>query len=89
MFRNIRAKLQNWKDAENRKPLLVRGARQVGKSYSISEFGKKHFEGDVHILNFEKYPEAHAIFEQNFDVNRIISELELFLNARIVAGEDL
>lgn len=89
MFRNISADLKKWKDAENRKPLLVRGARQVGKSYSISEFGKKHFEGDVHILNFEKYPEVHAIFEQNFDTNRIIGELELFLNARIVAGEDL
>ncbi len=54
MQRNITAKLLAWKDQYNRKPLIVRGARQVGKSWSISAFGKEFFEGKLHVINLEK-----------------------------------
>jgi hypothetical protein len=89
MERKIIQNLIQWKINANRKPLLIRGARQVGKTYTILEFGQLHFNGNVHLLNFEKNPEFHAIFEQNLDSNRILSELELVVNKKIVPGEDL
>lgn len=90
MERTITKELIDWKTNNRlRKPLLVRGARQVGKSYSIIDFGKKHFNGNVHIVNFERNPEYSKIFDLNLDVQRIISELELLLNKPIQAGEDL
>ena len=81
--------LAAWKDSPRRKPLVLRGARQVGKTYSIVEFGKTHFKGNVHILNFEKNPDIHSIFNQNLDSVRILSELELILNKHIKSGIDL
>lgn len=89
MKRNITKLLVEWQNNTNRKPLLVRGARQVGKTFSIVEFGKAHFKGNVHILNFEKNPEVHSIFEQNLDSLRILAELELILNKNIESGHDL
>ncbi|MCK5211028.1 MAG: ATP-binding protein, partial [Cyclobacteriaceae bacterium] len=82
-------RLVEWQNKANRKPLLIRGARQVGKTYSIVEFGKTHFKGNVHILNFEKNPDIHSIFNQNLDSVRILSELELILNKHIKSGIDL
>jgi len=81
--------LSEWKDQKNRKPLILRGARQVGKTWIINDFGKNHFKGKIHQVNFEKRPDWHAIFNLNFDVKRILSELEIVLNARIIAGQDL
>lgn len=89
MERKITKKFIAWKNKIDFKPLLVRGARQVGKSFSIIDFGKKYFNGNLHIINLEKNPELHSIFDFNLDSNRIISELELSLNKRIVHGEDL
>lgn len=89
MKRRITDKLINWMNDPRRKPLLVRGARQVGKTFSIMEFGRKHYAGDLHVLNFEKNPELNLIFDQNLDPKRILSELELFLNKRIRPGRDL
>ncbi len=54
MKRNITAKFLAWKNKHNRKPLIVRGARQVGKSWSITDFGKNHFKGQLHLVNLEK-----------------------------------
>ncbi len=51
--------------------------------------GTKNFEGDLHVLNFEKNQELNLIFDQNLDTKRILSELELFLNKRIRPGRDL
>ncbi len=89
MQRLINKELLEWKDKSKRKPLILRGARQVGKSYTVNEFGKQYFEGKVHIVNFEKQPDWHLIFEKNFDTLRIISELEIILNNRITPGKDL
>ncbi len=89
MKRLITQKLLAWKDQSNRKPLIIRGARQVGKSYTITDFGKQHFEGEVHIVNLEKQPDWQQIFDRDFDIIRIISELEIVLNKRIIEGEDL
>jgi uncharacterized protein len=89
MERNITKKLISWKNSTTRKPLIIRGARQVGKTYTVLDFGKNHFDGNIHHFNFEKFPELHSIFEQNLDSNRIISEMELASGKKIVHGTDL
>lgn len=81
--------LETWKDSIGRKPLIIRGARQVGKSYAVTSFGKKSFNGRIHIVDFEKHPDWHGIFERNLDPHRIVSELEILLNEKISAGTDL
>lgn len=62
-------------ESPGRKPLLIRGARQVGKTWAISDFGKKHFPGRVHSFNFEKNPGLNQIFEVNLDPTRILNGL--------------
>ena len=89
MKRNITDFFIKWKSHPRRKPLLVRGARQVGKSYSITHFGKTHFDGELHIVNLEKQLNWHKIFEEDLDAVRILHELEILLNARIEPGRDL
>jgi len=89
MQRDITNLFVQWKERLDRKPLIVRGARQTGKSYSITDFGKTQFKGNTHIINYEKRPDYSKIFDLNFDITRIIPELEVLLNSRIVPGEDL
>lgn len=89
MYREILIQLDKWRQDPRHKPLLVRGARQVGKTWSVMDFGKTKFQGRVHQFNFEKNPELNRIFDENLDVLRIIPELELAGKNRIVPGEDL
>jgi uncharacterized protein len=89
MKRFITDKLVTWKSESKRKPLILRGARQVGKSYTVNDFGTRHFNGRIYTVNFEKHPEWHNIFNLNLDVRRIISELEIALNVSIETGKDL
>jgi len=89
MKRNFTKKLNNWKASPNRKPLIVRGARQVGKTYSIKQFGQQSFAGKIHIVDFEKHPDWLGIFEKDLDTKRILGELEILLNAKITPGKDL
>ena len=90
MERIIIKKLLAWKNNKiNRKPLILRGARQVGKSYSVINFGKNYFKGKTHIINLERNPEFHNIFKKNFDLKRIISEIEIILNEKINLKTDL
>ena len=78
-----------WKDKSTRKPLIVNGARQVGKSWLIRHFGLTNFKGKLIEINLEKSKNLHVIFQADFDVKRIIFELNLALNTSIVLGEDL
>ena len=89
MKRFIEQDLILWQQSEFRKPLIVRGARQVGKTFSIIEFGKNHFKGQVHLVDLEKRIDIHPIFEKNLDVKRIVAELELFLYTTITPGQNL
>lgn len=89
MKRSIDEKLVAWKNNPSRKPMLLRGARQVGKTYSVMEFTRTHFKGNNHCINFEKNPEFCSIFDQNLDSRRILSELELALGKKIAPGIDL
>jgi len=67
----------------------MRGARQVGKTYLVKQFGQDDFKGNFHMVDFEKNPDWQTIFDKNLDPRRIISELEILLNASIKPGSDL
>ncbi len=82
-------KLRTWQQAAQRKPLIVRGARQVGKTHLIRSFGQSCFRGNIHTVNLERHPEWHTLFEQNLDPERILKDLEILLNVRITSGRDL
>jgi len=89
MDRFITQKLLDWKKRPRRKPLILRGARQVGKTHTVLEFGREYFKGRVHLVDLEKHPDWHRIFEKNLVAKRILSELEILVNARITPGADL
>lgn len=89
MNRFVTRKLLTWKNQERRKPLILRGARQVGKTWSVIDFGRNHFEGTLHVVDLEKRPDWHRLFEGNLVAARVLSELEILLNARISPGRDL
>ena len=61
MYRKIMGFLEAWKESEHRKPLILQGARQVGKTYSILEFGRTHYE-NVAYFNFETNPKLNKTF---------------------------
>lgn len=76
MKRNIINDLAKWKERSNRKPLIIQGARQVGKTWVMKEFGKRFFENFIYI-NFESSVRLQQIFQNDFDMQRIISVLEI------------
>lgn len=75
-------KLIEWKNDKDKKPLILQGARQVGKTYLIKQFAKSEFQNLIYI-NFEQNQDAHLIFEKNLDPNNIIFSLELYFNIKI------
>jgi uncharacterized protein len=89
MFREKINELVAWKIKQNRKPLILNGARQVGKSWLVQKFGEEYFDRKVITLNFEKRKDLHIIFKTNFDINRILSELEIALGLKIDIINDL
>jgi uncharacterized protein len=88
MRRDILEKLMGWKDSPSRKPLIIRGARQVGKTYSVKEFGKEHFSNVV-VLDFERERSLAPIFEKDLDPLKMIFDLEIHTGSRIIPGETL
>ena len=89
MDRLITLKLLDWENRKHHKPLVLRGARQVGKTWSILDFWMLNFAGSIHLVDLEKHPDWHGIFDRNLETSRILSELEVLLNASIVPGRDL
>ena len=88
MKRKISNQFVVWKNKNGRMPLIVNGARQIGKTFSINEFGKKEFSNIVYI-NLETNPNISLIFEGDISPLRIITLLESATNQRIIAGETL
>lgn len=88
MRRFIEERLMEWKDSSRRKPLIVRGARQVGKTYSIQKFGRASFD-NLHTVDLEKDRNLHGVFKDDLNPSRILSELEIFLNEKITPGASL
>ena len=86
MYREILEDLKEWKDNPGRKPLLLTGVRQCGKTYIIEEFARENFKSYVRI-NFEESEKLSSIFDYDFDVRRIVAELERNCRTKIVPGE--
>ena len=87
MKRDIIQYLREWKNRTERNPLIVRGARQVGKTYIIEEFAKSDFKNCLKI-NMEEKPELKKVFFDN-DVRRILTELSILMNVDVIAGDTL
>jgi uncharacterized protein len=88
MRRIISQKLQKWQLTKGRKPLILYGARQIGKTYILKDFAKHNFP-KYHYLNFEEDPQLLKFFEQDLKVDRIIKELSLYLSQSINIKTDL
>ena len=82
MQRTELLRLQEWKQQPNRKPMIIRGARQVGKTWLMKDFGASAYARTVY-LNFESTPRLKTIFAPDFDINRIIRSLAIETGAAI------
>lgn len=88
MKRKIMAELMRWHDKANRMPLLVNGARQVGKTYTLKEFGNANYL-NVAYFNLENNARARSLFEENLDANTLIQNMESLTGERIKPGQTL
>lgn len=80
--------LVRWKESKYRKPLILKGVRQVGKTWLLKEFGKRYYANTAY-FNFDEHPEYKQFFETTKDVNRILQNLMLVGSQKITAGETL
>lgn len=76
MYRNKIEELVQWKNSKNRKPLIIRGARQVGKTWLMQEFGKSYYEKCAYI-NFDSNNRMEELFSTDFNIERIIQGLKI------------
>lgn len=81
-------KLVHWKEDVNRKPLILKGARQVGKTWLMQEFGRRHYQNTVY-YNFDEEDELKSIFESNKNPKRIIELLSMISSEKILPGDTL
>ena len=82
MQRLFEKRLFDWKKSGMKKPLMVVGARQIGKTYTVEKFAKENFEEYLY-FNLEKNIDVRNIFEKSIDDERIISDIELYLGKKI------
>ncbi len=76
MERDLFIKLEKWKNKKKRKPLIIQGARQVGKTWIMKEFGARYFKDTVYI-NFDNNEKIKAVFDEDYDIPRIISAIKI------------
>ena len=88
MERKLMDRLRAWKENPSRMPLLLDGARQVGKTYTALTFGKEQYKNTVY-FNMEDSSEIQAIFERDFNIGRLIRELSVKAGATIFPGDTL
>lgn len=88
MKREAMRVLMDWKSKAGRKPMIIRGARQVGKTWLMKEFGRQAFANVVY-LNFEQNPMLRTLFDSDFSIPRIIEGLELISGQRIAPNQTL
>ena len=86
--RRVETELKAWKESKTRKPLILRGARQTGKTKLLKHFGATKYESCVYI-NLEDTPKAREIFEADLNIPRIISALEQVTGSKILPGKTL
>ncbi len=88
MERTATNRLKQWQISRNRKPLVIEGARQVGKTWLVKEFGKRCYS-KVAYVNFESQKYLQSLFEQNFDTQRIITTINAATGVTCTAGDTL
>lgn len=88
MRRNALELLKRWKTSEDRKPMVLKGARQIGKTWLMKEFGQSCYQHTVY-FNFDEEDELKSIFETNKNPQRIIELLSLIAGEKILPGETL
>jgi len=88
MERTLYSDLRKWKNSKVRKPLLLQGARQVGKTYLVSQFGKSEYSDFVY-LNFEQNPLAHELFKDNLDSRVIVDKISLYFGRKVNPDDTL
>ena len=88
MYRKIMNYLEVWKESKHRKPLILQGARQVGKTYSVLEFGRNNYENVVY-FNFETNPKLNETFEENISPDYLIPILSHIAGQTIVKEKTL
>lgn len=82
MYRSAMEQLNKWKQKTNKKPLIIRGARQAGKTWLMKEFGKTAYEKTVYI-NFDNNPQMKELFSLDMRIDRIIMGIELYVGHKI------
>lgn len=88
MYRYAINELIRWKDSRRRKPLIIEGARQVGKTWLVKDFASKHYRNLAYI-NFEEQVYLRNLFENDYDVRRVIDAISAATHQRCNAGETL
>ncbi len=88
MERLVLRQLKEWKDSKDRKPLIVNGARQVGKTWALREFAKREYQKEAYLL-CRKNELAEQIFKKDFDVERILLSLSALTHVDITPGDTL
>jgi len=86
--RNAYQKLIEWKSSNRRKPLILEGARQVGKTWLMNEFAKNEYKNKIYITFYKNEP-AKKLFKDTIDTKILLERISLFANKEIVAGETL
>ncbi len=88
MYRNIIERLKAWKNKESRKPLILSGARQVGKTYILKQFGKQEFD-NVAYINCDDNELSKGLFVQDYNIQRILLAIGAITGQSIEAGKTL
>lgn len=88
MYREAIQRLKLWKEAPNRKPLVLRGARQVGKTWLMKEFGKLYYQRCAYV-SMDENERMEEVFRDAFDINRIIEMLEIEVGFKINSKDTL
>ena len=88
MYRTAMENLQKWKAKKKRKPLIIRGARQVGKTWLMKKFGAENYEQIVYI-NFDNNERMKKLFEGSLEIERLVTGLELYAGHKINSANTL
>ena len=88
MERNAIFKMLEWKDNPDRKPLILKGARQVGKTWLMQEFGRRYYKNTVY-FNFDESEDLKSVFETNKNPYRIVELLSMIAGIKIEPAETL
>ena len=88
MYRELYEQLLKWKNGTHRKPLIINGARQVGKTYLLKEFGKTEYE-KVSYVSLDRNEKAREVFERGGQTDRLFTALSAITGVDITAGDTL